>query len=448
MKDFVNVSKHSTDLLSLNLEDLMELLECDELNVKNECLVWETVVKWIDFDPEKRSDHVSILLRGGVRLGLVEQNYFREEIRKHHYVKRKEEECREIIIQTLIQLEDFVGCLIPNLCKSRLPHQMIFAVGGWSGGNPTETIETYDVRLDRWSYVFVDDCPGPRAYHGLVVIDSEIYLIGGFDGVNYFNGCWCFNVCVQNWKEIAPMHSQRCYVSVATLNGLIYAMGGYNGQHRQNTAEVYNRHSNQWNFIAPMNTQRSDADATAFKNRIYVVGGFNGGNCLNSVECYDPMTNQWTMLSSMRIHRSGVSAIQYQGCIYAVGGFNGTMRLRSVEKYDPNRNVWIPVPDMNSVRSNFGIEVLEDRIFVIGGFNGVTTIDEVEYYDSKSNRWQYGKPMKIVRSALQACVVSDLSNLFGFIDINNREVRKSRNRLRRPSSDSHAGTNYTNRMIN
>lgn len=64
----------------------------------------------------------------------------------------------------------------------------------------------------------------PRAYHGIVVINRLIYIIGGFDGMDYFNSCRVFDTEIFQWKEIAPMNVKRCYVSTAILDGFIYAM--------------------------------------------------------------------------------------------------------------------------------------------------------------------------------------------------------------------------------
>lgn len=36
------------------------------------------------------------------------------------------------------------------LARPRVPHELLFVVGGWSGGSPTNIVETYDVRADRW----------------------------------------------------------------------------------------------------------------------------------------------------------------------------------------------------------------------------------------------------------------------------------------------------------
>jgi len=50
---------------------------------------------------------------------------------------------------------------------------------------------------------------GPRAYHGCATVDMLIYLIGGFDGMDYFNSVRCFNPVTKEWSEVAPMNSRR-----------------------------------------------------------------------------------------------------------------------------------------------------------------------------------------------------------------------------------------------
>ena len=50
---------------------------------------------------------------------------------------------------------------------------------------------------------------GPRAYHGCATVDNLIYLVGGFDGMDYFNSVRCFNPVNKEWTEVAPMNSRR-----------------------------------------------------------------------------------------------------------------------------------------------------------------------------------------------------------------------------------------------
>lgn len=77
-----------------------------------------------------------------------------------------------------------------------------------------------------------------------------LYIIGGFDGHNYFNTVRKFNVATNEWTQVPwnstrldtiirqvifqepSMFNKRCYVSVAKLGDKIYALGGMDGEHR------------------------------------------------------------------------------------------------------------------------------------------------------------------------------------------------------------------------
>ncbi|XP_014216197.1 kelch-like protein 10 [Copidosoma floridanum] len=420
MRNFVKVAEKSKEILLLPINEVTALIGEDELNVKNEETAWELVLRWINHEPEGRKHHIVEFMRN-MRLGLLDTQFFLENVKEHPYVAGNEA-CRPIIIETLKFLYDLEMITLkdgelptPEIARPRVPHEILFAIGGWCGNSATNLIETYDTRADRWVKVEEGDPSGPRAYHGTAVVGFNIYVIGGFDGVDYFNSCRCFNAVTKKWLEVAPMNFRRSYVSVAVHNDYVYAMGGFDGYHRQNSAERYDYRRNQWSLIAPMNAQRSDASATTLDGKIYITGGFNGRECLNTVEYYDPQTNQWTMVAPMRSRRSGVSCIAYHGRVYVVGGFNGTSRMCSSEKYNPATNTWARIPDMYSPRSNFAIEIIDDMIFAIGGFNGVHTTFHVECYDEKTNEWYEATDMNMYRSGVSACVIAVLPNAYDYI---------------------------------
>ncbi|XP_016971669.2 kelch-like protein 10, partial [Drosophila rhopaloa] len=346
---------------------------------------------------------------------------FMEEVKEHPYVIQCEA-AKPLIIDTFKFMYDldFLNpqadeLTTPPLAMPRLPHEVIFAIGGWSGGTSKGCIETYDTRADRWVNINAEDPAGPRAYHGTAVLGFKIFSIGGYDGVEYFNTCRVFDAVKKKWSEIAPMHSRRCYVSVTELNGLIYAIGGYDGHNRLNTVERYNPKTNQWSIIPPMNMQRSDASACTLQGRIYATGGFNGQECLDSAEYYDPLTNAWTRIANMNHRRSGVSCVAFRKQLYVIGGFNGTARLSTGERFDSDSQAWHFIREMNHSRSNFGLEIIDDMIFAIGGFNGVSTISHTECYVAETDEWMEATDMNIVRSALSANNVAGLPNKRDYI---------------------------------
>ncbi|NXV49285.1 KLH10 protein, partial [Uria aalge] len=418
LRHFEEVTRLSTEFLDLSIEEFTHILEKDELNVKQEETAFEAILKWIDHAPQDRRRHIAVLL-GKVRLALMHAEYFMNNVKTHQYVQDNEE-CKALIIKALTEMYnlDMYGQSSSDfthpLTRPRLPCAILFAVGGWSGGSPTNAIETYDSRADQWVNVTCEQ-EGPLAYHGTAYFNGFVYVVGGFDSMDYFSSVKRFDPLNKTWQQVAPMHSRRCYVSVAVLNNFLYAMGGFDGQTRLNTAEQYQPETNQWTLIAPMHERRSDASATTLHEKVYICGGFNGTECLITAEVYSATTHQWTLIAPMNSRRSGVGVIAYGNQVYAVGGFDGVNRLRSAEAYNPLANTWQNIPNMFSPRSNFGIEVVDDLLVVAGGFNGFTTISHVECYDENADAWYDIEDMSINRSALSCCVVPALANIREYV---------------------------------
>ncbi|NXW57627.1 KLH10 protein, partial [Eurystomus gularis] len=415
---FKEVTEVSTEFVDLSVDELKGILEKDELNARQEGAVFEAVLKWVDHDPQKRRQHVPVLL-GKVRLALLTLEYFLRNVKTHNYVKDSKE-CEVLITDALAEMYRLTvhgtassGFTNP-LSRPRLPYAIMWAIGGWSGENVVNTMETYDVRADQWMSVMYEQ-GDPIAYHGTAYLKGFIYVIGGCESMDCLSSVKRFDLLQKRWQEVAPMHSQRCYVSVTILSNYIYAMGGFDGHMRLNTAEHYEPETNQWTMIAPMNEERSNASATTLHEKVYICGGFNGSECLITAEVYNATTNQWTFIAPMGSSRCGLGVMAYGNKVYAVGGFDGFTQLQSAEAYNPMANTWCEIPEMFSPRSNFGIEVLEDRLFVVGGFNGFTTAFSTMCYDKNTNQWYGVCGMGTHRSALSCTVVLGLSNVQEYV---------------------------------
>ncbi|KAM9751957.1 kelch-like protein 10 [Menidia menidia] len=408
LNNFEQVVATSEEFLMLSVRHLVKIIQSDHLIVRKEETVYEAVLRWIAFAPEERREHNSLLL-SNVRLTLMSPEYIIDNLAEEEIVKSSQE-CRLIILKTLDPLLEHMPFTSKPLVPPRLPPNLLLALGGWSNGGPTNLIEAYDARIDRWVNVDYKE-KFPRAYHGTVFLNGSVYCVGGFDGVKQFSSVHRLELTTHTWQEVSPMHSSRCFVSITVMDGYIYALGGYNGHERLETAERYDPRSNQWTLIASMHEQRSDASCTNLHGRVYVCGGFNGRECLSTAECYNPNTNQWTMIAPMSNRRSGVGVIAYANQIFAVGGFNGTKRLPTAEAYDPFTCSWYSMPPMQCPRSNFGISVINGCLFVMGGYNGSDTIFDVEFYDVRTHEWSEARNMNVSRSALSCCVVSGISNM-------------------------------------
>lgn len=123
--------------------------------MKSEETVWETILRWINHNPEQRRKHIVALMKC-IRLGLLDTQFFLEHVKDHPYVTGCEDS-RPMIIETLKFLYDLEMIThrdgevpTPEIARPRVPHEILFAIGGWSGGSPTNYMETYDTRADRW----------------------------------------------------------------------------------------------------------------------------------------------------------------------------------------------------------------------------------------------------------------------------------------------------------
>lgn len=61
----------SDEIVDIPLNDLCDILQDDFLNIKDECIAWECVVRWIKYDPEERKKYITMLLQT-VRLGILQ----------------------------------------------------------------------------------------------------------------------------------------------------------------------------------------------------------------------------------------------------------------------------------------------------------------------------------------------------------------------------------------
>ena len=61
---------------------------------------------------------------------------------------------------------------------------------------------------------------GPRAYHGTAAIGHIIYVVGGFDGLDYFNSVRSFDPVEKVWSEVAPMNAKRQVTLLSSSLGM------------------------------------------------------------------------------------------------------------------------------------------------------------------------------------------------------------------------------------
>ncbi|CAG2189350.1 kelch-like protein 10 [Mytilus edulis] len=402
------IVKNSQEFVVMDIFELKDILEDDELLVKDESEVYLAIQRWVDFSYVSRRNQYETLFQA-VRLAFCKREFITNVIEKNKTIRKSKKSMAAIEkAKQFLDLQETTKTIVVSLddplLRPRVPSSVIFTIGGWSSEGVVNTVETYDKNVDHW-YSIVPPMNSKRSYHGTVNLNNLIYVIGGFDSLRYLNSVLCFDPNKRAWQEKGPMHLARCYVSTCAVEDFIYACGGFDGRQRHNSVERYDYKRNQWSLVQPMWHNRSDAGTACYENKLYVVGGFDGLTCLDSTEVYNPLTDQWTLLEKMNIPRSGVALIAFNHFLIALGGYDGGSRLATAEQYDFRRQAWGDFENMHVGRSNFAAAVLDGQIYVIGGYDGATTSDAVEVYDPDDNMWRRVKGLIAGRSAVSACVL-------------------------------------------
>ena len=138
-----------------------------------------------------------------------------------------------------------------------------------------------------------------------------------------------------------------------------------------------------------------DTSVVLSDNDVYVVGGFNDkSRFLSSVYYLSLGSDVWQTKKSMPRAACRPLVIQHQQCIYVLGGYRPLL-LSSVSQYNIEDDTWKQCSDMPVAcgRHDAGVVVHEDRIRVI-------TVDKCLMYADDTDTWtvkQYDKPGDAVK---------------------------------------------------
>ncbi|XP_078702857.1 kelch-like protein diablo [Branchiostoma floridae x Branchiostoma belcheri] len=405
---FEEVCQHE-EFLQLPKEQLINLIERDHLNVKQEECVFLAVINWVRYDPETRADQLASVLEY-VRLPLVSWEFLTKKVVAEELVSGREDtrkylnEARQYharhyhVDLRLSQVLNLRTC--PRLSFGQAEY--IYVIGGETVGRETiRSVERYSPHRDMWSTV--TRLSSPRRGAGAAVIDKLLYVVGGSDGLWALRQVEVFNPQTEEFVPAADMLEQRSSVCVLSYNSRLYACGGYDGSSSLRSCERYDPNYNEWTKIAEMSSRRSMAGIASLGVYIYIAGGYDGTSDLSTVEKYNTQLNEWSPVASMRSRRSMTGLAALNGKLYVVGGCNRSACLPDVEMYDQSLDVWTALAGMCVPRSGVGVAVLGQTLYALGGYDGNDYHSSVEVYDHVTDKWEVSSHMAVGRRRFGCC---------------------------------------------
>lgn len=235
-----------------------------------------------------------------------------------------------------------------------------------------------------------------RLQFGVALINHNLYIVGGRDGLKTLNTVDCFDIQKESWTSLPQMITHRHGLQAAFLgtDSVLYAVGGHDGWSFLNSVERFDLDSKTWNYVASMSNARSTLGVSVIGNILYAVGGRDANVCLNSVEQFNPLTNKWTQCAPMYKKRGAVAVTSLNGFIYAIGGHEATSTLANSnryecgERYDPKIDQWTIINTISRPREAIAATSLgHNSIFIAGGYDGHKYLSECEKYDPFKNEW-------------------------------------------------------------
>ena len=173
--------------------------------------------------------------------------------------------------------------------------------------------------------------------------------------------------------------------SVGSHRERVVVVGGFNERAGEKHALLLDMTLNpKLTELPDLPEETFNSSVALFDNDVYVVGGYNKRrNCLRSVYYLSLGSDAWQIKKSMS-HAVRLSlVVQHQQCIYVLGGVDDNVYLQSsVSQYNIEDDTWkqcsnMPVP-CSSLEA--GVVVHEDRIKVI-------TVDTCLMYVNETDTW-------------------------------------------------------------
>ena len=240
--------------------------------------------------------------------------------------------------------------------------------------------DSYSVYSYRWSTEKWEKLPSsPCSNSGLVIIDSELTAVGGYDGSDYSNKL--FTLRQGQWVEhYPPMNTLRSSTAVVSTSdgNYILVIGGRVGVfYWIATVELFHVKSRRWYKLTNLPKSLTRPSATICDNQLYVIErGLSGYSC--SLEAllsgYQPqMVSKMLTWTPVRLPQQtgiGPTVATLRGQLVIVGGEQNHFIYQLVD------GQWVKISSLSSNMDwCFLVSPLPDKMMIVSGY-GECSVEE------------------------------------------------------------------------
>ncbi|XP_049745789.1 kelch-like protein 35 [Elephas maximus indicus] len=390
---FAEVAHHA-DFLELAADEVAALLADPALGVAREEAVFEAAMRWVRHDAPARRGQLRRLLEH-VRLPLLAPAYFLEKVEADELLQACGE-CRPLLLEAraCFILGREIGALRTRPRRFMDLAEVIVVIGGCDrkGLLRLPFADAYHPESRRWTPL--PSLPGyTRSEFAACALRNDVYVSGGH--INS-RDVWMFSSHLHTWIKVASLHKGRWRHKMAVIQGQLFVVGGFDGLRRLRSVERYDPFSNTWAAAAPLPEAVSSAAVAPCAGQLYVIGGAGqDGVNTDKVQCFDPQEDQWSLRSPAPFSQRCLEAVSLEDTIYVVGGL-----MSKIFTYDPGTDVWGEAAVLPNPVESCGVTVCDGKIHILGGRDdrGDST-DRVFTFDPSSGQVE-------AQPSLQRCTSS------------------------------------------
>ena len=238
----------------------------------------------------------------------------------------------------------------------------------------------------------------PRSSSVSFVINGKGYMGTGFDGDDYLNDFWEYNMDGNYWVQKASFPGLARSSAVGFANSTKGYLGtGYDSDTGNELSDFweYNPNTNTWIQKADFGGgNRREAVSFSANENGYIGTGFDGENDRKDFWKYDPTLDEWTeILGYGGSKRRGATTFKVNEKVYLLTGVSNGLYVEDFWEFNAISEEWIKKKDIdyeddyNIIRSDAVGFSINNKGYVSCGYNqgALGTIWE---YDPTLDFWE------------------------------------------------------------
>ena len=240
----------------------------------------------------------------------------------------------------------------------------------------TERVDIYDPHADSWR--LGPDLPGAQTHAGVVNVNGDIIVAGGFVGNVQARtttaAVWRYSAKDAMGSSAPDLPTWRAAMSMALVGSEIHAAGGLAEDGNTDSDEhvvLDLAGTGDWTTAPPLAVARNHGGGASSGGLFFAVAGRHAWDEVAGdeplLDAFDPVTDAWQERASMTVPRSEIGAstgVTSDGRLLVIGGsIPGPLPSASVLLYDPRANTWSSLPSLpqalkGAVAARVGTQVI------------------------------------------------------------------------------------------